>query len=112
MKNALGSQKCTCKLSVVMSSAGRIGDGKDSGELVDHTFSNSMQSEANKTRKMLSCIKKVIQSRNKSIILPLYKTLVQHHIEYAVMFWSPILRKYVVELERVQQRVTCMSLEE
>ncbi|WP_227632641.1 hypothetical protein, partial [Klebsiella pneumoniae] len=54
----------------------------------------------------LACIKKGISSRDKTIILPLYRTLVRPHLEYAVQFWSPVLRRDVLELERVQRRAT------
>ena len=51
-------------------------------------------------------LKKGINSRDKTIILPLYKTLVRLHLEYAVQFWAPVLRKKVLEMERVQRRAT------
>ena len=81
---------------------------KDLGVLVDDKLSNGMQWEAaaSKANRILACIKKGIHSRDKTIILPLYKTLVRPHLEYAVQFWAPVLRKDVLELERVQRRVT------
>ena len=49
----------------------------------------------------MACIKKGINSREKT--LPLYKTLVWPHLEYAVQFWAPVLRRDVLELERVHR---------
>lgn len=37
--------------------------------------------------------------------MPAYKSMVQSHFEYCVQFWSPIFKKNVVELEKLQRRV-------
>ena len=81
---------------------------KDLGVLVDDGLSNGMQCQAaaNKANRILACIKKGINSRDKAIILPLYKTLVQPHLDYAVQFRAAVLRKDVLEMERVQRRAT------
>ncbi|KAE8615256.1 hypothetical protein XENTR_v10008456 [Xenopus tropicalis] len=81
---------------------------KDLGVFVDNKLSNSRQchSVATKANKVLSCIKKGIDSRDENIILPLYRSLVRPHLEYAVQFWAPVLKKDINELERVQRRAT------
>uniref|UniRef100_A0A803JG40 Reverse transcriptase domain-containing protein n=1 Tax=Xenopus tropicalis TaxID=8364 RepID=A0A803JG40_XENTR len=81
---------------------------KDLGVFVDNKLSNARQchSVATKANKVLSCIKKGIDSRDENIILPLYRSLVRPHLEYAVQFWAPVLKKDINELERVQRRAT------
>ena len=81
---------------------------KDLGVLIDDMFSNGMQCQAaaNKANRILACIKKGINSKDKTTILLLYKTLVRPHLGYAVQFWAPVLRKDVLEMERVQRRAT------
>ncbi|KAF9756139.1 hypothetical protein NGRA_3327 [Nosema granulosis] len=39
-------------------------------------------------------------------MLKLFNAFVRPHLEYAVQFWSPFLRKDVIKLEKVQPRAT------
>ena len=59
-----------------------------------------------KAQKVLGYIKRQFKSRNKDVILSLYKSLVRPHLEYAVQFWAPSLRKDIERLEKVQARAT------
>uniref|UniRef100_A0A803JMC7 Reverse transcriptase domain-containing protein n=1 Tax=Xenopus tropicalis TaxID=8364 RepID=A0A803JMC7_XENTR len=81
---------------------------KDLGVLVDNKLGCSKQCQAAAARanKVLSCIKRGIDSREEGVILPLYRALVRPHLEYAVQFWSPVLKRDIIELERVQRRAT------
>ena len=58
--------------------------------------------------KVLGMIKRTIISREKEIILELYKSLVRPHLEYCVQVWSPYLRQDVERLEKIQRRATKM----
>ena len=46
--------------------------------------------------------------KNKELILPLYKSLVRPHLEHAVQFWSPNLRRDIDKIEKIQRRATKM----
>ena len=43
-----------------------------------------------------------------NVIMPLFKTLLGPHLEYYIQFWLPHLKEDIVELEKVQKRVTKM----
>ena len=44
--------------------------------------------------------------KNKELILPLYEYLVHPHLEHAVQFWSPHLRRDIDKIENIQRRST------
>ena len=45
-------------------------------------------------------------------MLPLYKSLVGPHLEYAVQFWSPHLHRGIDKIERVERRAAKMIPED
>ena len=43
--------------------------------------------------RVLGFIARNFMYKNKEVILPVYKSIVRPHLEHAVQFWSPYLRK-------------------
>ena len=81
---------------------------KDLGVVIssDLKFSKQCIEAEKKAQRILGYIKRQFGFRNKEIVLSLYNSLVRPHLEYAVQFWSPSLRKDISRLERVQARAT------
>ena len=81
---------------------------KDIGVVITNDLKSSNQciEAVKKAQKLLGYIKHQFRTRNKETILILYNALVRPHLEYAVQFWSPSLRKDIERLEAVQARAT------
>lgn len=81
---------------------------KDLGVIITESLKPSIQctTSANKANRALGFIKINFTYKSKDIIIPLYKSIVRPHLEYAVQFWSPYLVKDINKLESVQRRAT------
>ena len=83
---------------------------RDMGVIINSSMNPSRQcmEAAKKGNRMLGMIKRTIVSRDKEIIVKLYKSLVRPHLEYCVQAWNPFLKKDIELLEKVQRRATKM----
>ena len=83
---------------------------RDLGVIVNNSTKPSRQcaEAAKKANKVLGMIKRTIVSREKEIMLELYKSLVRPNLEYCVQVWCPYLRQDVEKLEKIQRRATKM----
>ena len=81
---------------------------KDLGITITDSLKPSRQclEAANKANRALGFIARNFTYKSKQIVLPLYKSLVRPHLEYAVQFWSPYLLKDIEKLESIQCRAT------
>ena len=85
-----------------------IEEEKDLGVLVSSDLKVGSQCvKASKVaNRMLGLIKRCFCSRDRRVIVPLYKAMVRPHLEYCVQVWRPHLEKDKALLEAVQHRAT------
>jgi hypothetical protein len=55
---------------------------------------------------MFAALRRSFRNLNADIFLPLYKTLVRTHLDYACSVWAPYKKKYIDKIESVQKRAT------
>ena len=85
---------------------------KDLGIIPDNKmlWSDQIQDSISKANSMISWVTRNLVSREKSVMLHVYKASIRHHLEYCSQIWSPTAAHgnwgIILALESVQRRFT------
>jgi hypothetical protein len=81
---------------------------RDLGVLVDSklTFSEEISCRIKKANTVMGMIRRTFTYLDQKMFMCLYCSLVRPHLEYAASVWSPMWKKEVEAIERVQRRAT------
>jgi hypothetical protein len=81
---------------------------KDIGVVIDEelSFDKHICKKVSKANSIFAALRRTFRSLNADIFLPLYKTLVRTHLDYASTVWAPYKKKYIDKIESVQKRAT------
>ena len=75
-------------------------------------WNDQIESCISKANQMLCWISRNLISREKSLMLRVYKTLIRPHLEYCVQLWNPAAEhgnwSLILRIESVQRRFTRM----
>ena len=86
----------------------KVKDEKDIGVVIDEelSFDKHICEKVNKANYISAVLRRTFRNLNADILLPLYKTLVRTHLDYANSVWAPCKKKYIDKIESVQKRAT------
>ena len=86
----------------------KIKGEKDIGVVIDEelSFDKHICEKVNKANSIFAALRRSFRNLNADIFLPLYKTLVRTHLDYACSVWAPYKKKYIEKIESVQKRAT------
>jgi hypothetical protein len=81
---------------------------KDLGIVMDNklNFDNHINETAKKANRIAGMILGNIQYKHKSILVPLFKSLVRPILEYGNTVWNTTLKKHTEAIENIQRRYT------
>ena len=85
-----------------------VSEEKDLGVIIDDklTFSKHVTNQVNKANRIIGAIRHTFVNLDKANFLPLYKSIVRPHLEYASVVSGPKFKKDKDALEQVQRRAT------
>jgi hypothetical protein len=86
----------------------KVNEEKDIGVIIDSelNFDKHISEKVNKANSMFALLRRTFQFLDQSTFVPLYKTLVRTHLEFASSVWHPYKVKHLDMIENVQRRAT------
>ncbi len=86
----------------------KVSKEKDIGVIVDEDleFDSHIAEKAKKAMQMFAMLRRTFHYLNEESFIPLYKSLVRTHLDFASTVWSPYKAKHIEQLEAVQRRIT------
>ncbi|KAK3090353.1 hypothetical protein FSP39_011129 [Pinctada imbricata] len=86
----------------------KIEEEKDIGVYVDESlsFDKHICEKVKKATSMSAIIRRIFQHLDERTFVPLYKSLVRTHFDYASSVWYPYKAKHIEMIENVQRRAT------
>lgn len=86
----------------------RVQEEKDIGVIIDEnlTFEKHICEKVKKANSTFAMIRRIFQHLDENTFIPLYKSLVRTHLDYASSVWFPYKTKYIEMVEGVQRRAT------
>ena len=87
-----------------------VASARDLGVIINDSCkpSEHVTSITKKANGVLSQLNRTMISRNREVVINLYKIFVRPILEFAVVAWSPWERKDIDALEKIQRRATRM----
>ena len=86
----------------------RVSEEKDIGVIIDEelTFEKHAQEQIKKANSTFAAIRRSFKYLKVDTFLPLYKSMVRSHLDYANSVWAPYKKGIVDQIESVQKRAT------
>ncbi|KAK3099864.1 hypothetical protein FSP39_010887 [Pinctada imbricata] len=83
-------------------------DEKDIGVIIDRnlSFDKHISEKVNKANSMFALLRRTFRYMDCKTFVPLYKTLVRTHLDFASSVWAPYKQKHIEQIEAVQRRAT------
>ena len=86
----------------------RAEEEKDIGVIIDSelSFEKHISEKVNKANSMFALLRRSFKYLDTKTFVPLYKTMVRTHLDYASSVWYPYKAKHIDMIESVQRRAT------
>jgi hypothetical protein len=86
----------------------RVSEEKDIGVTIDEelTFEKHAQEKSKKANSTFAAIRRSFKYLKVDTFLPLYKSMVRSHLDYANSVWAPYKKGIIDQIESVQKRAT------